>query len=527
MINARDEDIMKTVQAVAGHFRGTDSAASAAYGSENVFSLRSFLLILLAWMILWTVWPSLCIGNVSIDVAENVAWGANFQFGYDKNPYFGAWLSWAVFRLCPSEYVFYLMSQLAVGLGLLAAYLLTFDVSGSRFAAFAAGVSALLITFFSHSACEFNDDVLSIALWGWSALCLYRGVKRDSLKYWLAAGAVSGLALMTKYLAGALLLPLGLLLLATSEGRKCWKRPGVYLAGAVLLLLVLPNVIWLCRHDFIAVSYAFERADLERSCGFGERVVMVLETLRDFLSRLILPAAALLLFPRGPKTPTDAFGRKLMASVALGPLAFSLLFTLATGGDVLTSWLTPYFVFSTPLLVLWYRPRPEPRALRRFAVFTVVAAVGFVAVFGYEYLHKRPYLKRGVAYNVWPGRAVADRLTRLWRERYGTRLPYVVGDRCASCNVTFYSPDRPTAFFDHRSDLSPWIDPADVRRRGAAVVWTGKTPPYLDLYAGKVVPLPDMKPERAGVGWYRRLAGPLRTVTIHAAFLPPTTDGKQ
>ena len=513
---------MSILTAIAGHFRISENPVSDTYGSARFFSFRNFALILLVWMILWTVWPSLCIGNVSIDVAENIAWGDNFQFGYDKNPYFGAWLSYAVFRICPSEYVFYLMSQLAAVLGLAALYLLTFEVSGSRFAAFVAGLSAMLIPFFSHSACEFNDDVISIALWGWSALCFYRSVKSNSLKNWLAAGLFAGLALMTKYLAGALLLPLGLLLFTTAEGRKCWKTPGVYLAGAVFLLLTLPNLIWLCQNDFIAISYAFDRARLSTPVSWFGRLGNALDTLKNFVSRLILPMAALLIFRRSQKTESDDFGRKLILSAALGPLVLSLLFSLITGGKVLTPWITPYFVFSTPLLVLWYRPLPEPRTFKRFAALIIVAVALFVFVFGYEYLHKRPYLRKGTTYNVWPGRVVADSITRQWHERYGKPLPYVIGDRTVTCNLSFYSPDRPVSFFDHLVELSPWINPADVQRRGAVILWTNAIPPaYLKNYAGRLVILPDITAERACVGWYRRLAGPLRTVTIHAAFLPP------
>ena len=64
--------------------------------------------------------------------------------------------------------------------------------------------------------------------------------------------------------------------------------------------------------------------------------------------------------------------------------------------------------------------------------------------------------------------------------------------------------------------------PADVKRRGGVIVWTGSNPPrYTADYAQRLVMLPDIVAERAGVGWYRKLAGPLRTVTVHAAFLPP------
>ncbi len=513
---------MNIMKKIAEHFRVADSSISEAYGQEKTFSFRNFVWILFAWLILWTVWPSLCIGNVSIDVAENIAWGDNFQFGYDKNPYFGAWLSYAVFRIWPSEYVFYLMSQIAATLGLAAVYLLTFEATESRFAAFVAGLSAMLIPFFSHSACEFNDDVMSIALWGWSALCFYRAVKRDSLRSWLAAGLFAGLALMTKYLAGALLLPLGLLLLTTSEGRKCWKRPGMYLAGAVFLVLVLPNVIWLCKHNFIAISYACDRARLDTPTGFLTRLGFVLDTVKQFVSRLILPLAALLIFRRSPKTVPDRFGWKLILSAALGPFILSILFILVTGGEVLTPWITPYFVFATPLLVLWYRPLPERRTFKCFAALMIVAVAIFIFAFGFEYLHKRPYWRKGVTYNVWPGRVGADTVTRQWRERFKTPLPYVIGDRTVTCNVSFYSSDRPTSFFDHLVELSPWVDPDDVQRRGAVVLWTQDPPHYLKkYYEGRMVMLPDIVAERAGVRWYRRLAGPLRTVTVHAAFLPP------
>ena len=519
------ERIMKIIQAIKDHFRICGDDISANCVKESAFSYRNFAFVLLAWMFIWTVWPSLCVGNVFIDVAENIAWGSNFQFGYDKNPYFGAWFSCGVFRICPSEYMFYLMSQLAVFLGLSATYFLMLDVTGDRFAAFAAGVTALLIPFFSHSATEFNDDVMSIAFWGLSAFCFYRGVSRDSWKYWLAAGFFFGLALMTKYLAGVLMLPMGILLLTTREGRRCWKRPGVYLAMAVFLLLILPNLIWLCQHDFIAITYACRRAGLDQSSGgWLDHVSNAWSPIEDFLTRLILPAAALLILRRGPKKELAPFGRKVILYAALGPLILSSLFALVTGGMVLVSWLTPYFVFATPLLVMWYRPVPERFTFKLFAGFVILAATLTVLMFGFEYLHKRPYIKQG-GYNAWPGRVIAEQLTRSWNEKYGKPIPYVIGNRKESCNFVFYSPDRPIAFFDHSVELSPWIDPADVRKRGAVILWIGnEPPPYLEFYADRLVMQPDIETELAGAKWYRKLAGPLRRLTIHAAFASPEEE---
>ncbi|MBR4662684.1 MAG: glycosyltransferase family 39 protein [Lentisphaeria bacterium] len=115
---------------------------------DGVFTVRRVLLLLGCWMVLWIVCFSLCIGNAGIDVAENIAWGQNFDWGYDKNPYFGAWLSYAVYRLFHGslgEYVFYFMSQLSAMLGLFAVYLLAGDIFKSRFAAFLVVPLAFLI----------------------------------------------------------------------------------------------------------------------------------------------------------------------------------------------------------------------------------------------------------------------------------------------------------------------------------------------------------------------------------------------
>ena len=77
---------------------------------DGAFSGRKVLLLLVFWLALWTTWQLLCISNAANDVAENIAWGQNFDWGYDKNPYFGAWVSYAVFRLFHGifgEYIFF------------------------------------------------------------------------------------------------------------------------------------------------------------------------------------------------------------------------------------------------------------------------------------------------------------------------------------------------------------------------------------------------------------------------------------
>lgn len=484
------------------------------------------MIVIVSWMALWTIWPSLCIGNVSIDVAENVAWGQNFDWGYDKNPYFGAWLSYSLFRMLPigvAEYFFYLMSQLAVATGLFAVYALARDIFSRRFPAFLIVPLAFLIPFFGHSSCEFNDDVLCIALYGLTALFFYRGVRRNTPGMWIAAGICAGLALMTKYLAGVLLLPLGLLLLLAPEGRACWKKPWIYLGGAFFALLVIPNVIWLLRHDFIAIHYAFRRADLQNAePTLAANIELCLDVWTDFIERMILPVLALLIFRRGKPIVHSGFDRAVVWVAALAPTLLSSLFALVCGGNVLVSWTTPYYVFSTLWIVMLYRPVSGVRSIRIFATFMAAAVLLMVLIFGYEFTYRRPYLKRSCPHNVFPGRRIAEAMTAEWRRSFGTPCPYVIGDRKTSCNMCYYSADHPEAFFDHDVRLSPWISVDAVRRRGAVVIWRSDAPPeYLKLYPAHFK-LPDLEYDREIPAWVRRLfkrrPAPVR---VHAAIIPP------
>ena len=68
-------------------------------GQDGVNYTRILLIILLSWMVFWTVLPCISLANDFVDVLENIVWGRHFQFGFDKNPYAGAFFGVGVWRL--------------------------------------------------------------------------------------------------------------------------------------------------------------------------------------------------------------------------------------------------------------------------------------------------------------------------------------------------------------------------------------------------------------------------------------------
>ena len=287
--------------------------------------------------------------------------------------------------------------------------------------------------------------------------------------------------------------------------------------------MVLPNIVWLFEHDFVTFTYAFGRAKLGEPRTMGLRLGNFFTTWANFLTNLILPVIALLIFRRGGKRAAPSgFDRWFILTVALAPTALSSLFALTTGGRVMIPWTMPYYLFVTLPLVMFYRPCPGPRSLRIFGAFLIAVTVVMALIFGFDHLYRHPYLqKKHCNHNVYPGREIAAELTAEWHRRFARPCPYVIGPRKIACDMCYYSPDHPQGFFDHDIRQSQWIDPADVKKRGAVVLWNKNVPPYLEEYGARLIHLGELKYPRALPFWMRAWAPAPPEYVLNAALIPP------
>ena len=128
------------------------------------------------------------------------------------------------------------------------------DLGGKRLAqvttALAVGLSGLPL----FEATEFQYT--SFSFFWWILVCWFtiRLLKTDNPRWWIAIGSCIGFALLSKYsvaffIAGLLA---GLLL---TPARHHIKNRWFWASVALALIVFLPNLIWLVRHDFI--SYRF------------------------------------------------------------------------------------------------------------------------------------------------------------------------------------------------------------------------------------------------------------------------------
>ena len=82
-----------------------------------------------------------------------------------------------------------------------------------------------------------------------------------------------------------------------------------------------------------------------------------------------------------------------------------------------------------------------------------------------------PYATKIAAKAHFPGRGFAEEIRGRWRERYRQPLRYVIGDTRTGGNIAYFTPERPHLLIDGNYEISPWIDPEEVRKRGAVIVW--------------------------------------------------------
>jgi hypothetical protein len=157
-------------------------------------------------------------------------------------------------------------SVLAQTLVIFASGMMARDLGGGRmaqlFAAIAVGLSPLPMFW----ATEFQYSSFDFLWWVLIAWCVIRLLRDDEPRWWLAIGVLAGLGLQTKYsmafeLAGVLT---GVVL---TDARRYLSSRWFWAGGALGLLVVAPNLLWLWRHDF--VSYHFLQGIHARDVGLG------------------------------------------------------------------------------------------------------------------------------------------------------------------------------------------------------------------------------------------------------------------
>lgn len=422
--------------------------------------------------------PALLYRNLPLDLIEALTYGREWQLGYDKLPPLPWWLVETAYRLFGHDAAYYALGQLSV----VTAYALVWTTARSLIGARAALIAILIIDglhYFHFTAAKFNHDVVQLPLWALAGYSFHAALRRSSTLSWVLLGLAIGLAVWAKYFVVVLAAPLVLFLLIDPEARKSLAQPGPWIGAVVAVIAMAPHVVWLVQNDFVPLAHVNMRAAPSHGPvdHLWHPAVFAAGQLFFLLPALLI--AVPLIWPRRTATPgvpsVDGFDRRIVSLLAFGPVATVLALSLVSGRGTIAMWGYPLWLFLGLWIVLFSASQFEwPRARRIVVAWAGVFTVFILAfVADYAILPGIDHRSRAV---LFPGERLASELTHRFHDATGQPLAYVIGSMWDGGNVAHYSPEQPhpRVLIDGSPARTPWIDPSDIRTKGAIVVWTDK-----------------------------------------------------
>jgi hypothetical protein len=263
-------------------------------------------------------------------------WARVPALSYYDHPPLIAWTTWLARCLSSAPWAVRLGPVLyAAAFGALV-YRLTARLFSPRAGFFAVAILSAIPVFF-FSGFLLNPEALLAPLWALALLLLADLREGDGPWRPIALGGVIGLAFLAKYTAVLGVLVVLLHLGGSSESRRWFRRPSLYLAALLALAIATPVLVWNARQGWpslhLHLSERMGRAPSETlvaalwRVGRGQLI---------FFSPLFLPALAGVLGVTLVRSRRDARYR-LLATASLPVLAF-LLTMMVRAGDSEPHW---------------------------------------------------------------------------------------------------------------------------------------------------------------------------------------------
>ena len=262
-----------------------------------------------------------------------------------------------------------LFSVLAQAAAVVVAGLMAKELGGARLAQITAALAVAFSPLPLFEGTEFQYTTFDFLWWVLIAYFTVRLLNSENPRWWLAIGAAIGLGLLTKY--SILFYVAGILAgLVFTPARRYFASRWFWAGIALALLIFLPNLVWLVRHDFISYHFLqhIHARDVGegRSEGFWKGQFLICAN----LAAAPLWIAGLIGFLRERRY-------RMLALMYLVPLA---LFAISKGRSY-------YMAGAYPMLLAMGAPMAErwlnslPRWVRRTIQTVYFAAFAFVSAY--------------------------------------------------------------------------------------------------------------------------------------------------
>jgi hypothetical protein len=262
--------------------------------------------------------------------------------------------------------------------------------------------------------------------------------------------------------------------LLNPTARSSFKQSGVYWALGTFFLLISPHLVWLYQHDFITLTYARSIArEYTGTYTFFNHITYPALFLANGLFAvsavfiLLWPFYASLLSKNRPQWTVTSFQWQFLIALGLGPFLVSLILCLLNGDYFPPRWTTPYFFLVGIMTIGYLRPKLNAQQIKRFALTFVLFSVLLFIV----RMVSLTLIPRAENDAFLPNQEIAHAVEQIWHQHYHTPLAYIAGSNYLVAMITPYTQDKPKPYLSWIKNQNPWINEADLRKKGALFVW--------------------------------------------------------
>ena len=393
-------------------------------------------------LILWTLVPSLTNNNLPLDTIEALAWGSNFDWGFNKHPPASAFFAEFFYQIFGAvDWAYYLLSQIFVVI----AFTFVFKFADKIFKNKTLSLISVLLLegvyFYNFTTPEFNVNVCQLPFW---ALCVYYSWKlfdkQDvSVKdcFWL--GVFAAIGFLSKYLFIYLLVAIDLLFFYAIFIMKYKKFDFKYLISLeVFIVLLIPHLVWLTNNDYVTVTYGLARAGLENS-NLLDHITYPLIFLAKQLVILVPFFVMSFFLIKRFKFKISFKDKRLLFIIFINlvPIGLMFLTSLITGSKIRTMWMTPFYLFFGVLIVYLFQAQINLKKLNGFISAFLILFI--LSLFTYTYISITETNKR----TDYLGKEISVKVQYAWSKSYKEPINVVLGDEWVAGNLSYHLKSRP------------------------------------------------------------------------------------
>ena len=179
-----------------------------------------------------------------------LACAEHLDFGYVDQPPLIALLTWIARHLFgESLYALRLLPALAAAVTVWLTGKLAREMGGSFFAQSLAAIASMAAPVYLLMHHWMTMNAFEPLIWLGAVWCIVRAINQADPRYWLGFGLLVGLGMENKYTTAFFALAVFVALFLTPQ-RRFLSTPSIWLGAFLALLIFLPNLVWLVRHDF-------------------------------------------------------------------------------------------------------------------------------------------------------------------------------------------------------------------------------------------------------------------------------------